>query len=123
MTRTTIKWNKDAENGLSYSKMKHVLSLRHPRKVVKGERKSLSWCGSSTGWHCCCKRMRNSDIRDLGVGISVYFKFLKFIICLYLWFAILSLPAYLLYYSGNETGTQYKSIKYVLSAFSLGNIG
>ncbi len=26
------RWEKDADNGLSYSKMKHVVDYRHPRK-------------------------------------------------------------------------------------------
>jgi hypothetical protein len=50
-----------------------------------------------------CKSMRDSDIRHLGVGISVYFKFLKFMMILFLWFTFLSLPAYFLYYTGNQT--------------------
>jgi hypothetical protein len=34
----------------------------------------------------------------MGVGVSVYFKFLKFMMALFLWFTLLSLPAYFLYY-------------------------
>jgi len=42
--------------------------------------------------------MRKSDIRGMGVGVSVYFKFLKFMMALFLWFTLLSLPAYFLYF-------------------------
>ena len=55
----------DAENGLSYSKMKYIVDLRHPRKTVNGKRKTYSWCFTSTGWHCTFKKYRNSDIREL----------------------------------------------------------
>ena len=33
---TISEWPKDAANDLSYSKMKHVTSLRHPKKLVNG---------------------------------------------------------------------------------------
>jgi hypothetical protein len=59
----------------------------------------------------------------MGVGISVYFKMLKFLMCLFLWFSFLSIPAYVFYSTGNEAGLKDTSIKYVLSALSLGNIG
>ena len=53
----------------------------------------------------------------------VYFKMIKYFIALFLWFAFLSIPAYFLYYTGNMSGQEELSVKYVLSAFTLGNIG
>lgn len=100
--KATIDWPKDADNGLSYTKMVAVTDNRHPRKVNKnGTKANHSWCCARTGWHCSCKTWRDSDIRDLGVGISVYFKFLKYMMLLFLWFGFLSIPAYFLYYTGN----------------------
>lgn len=58
--RHSFNWPKDADNGLSYSKMKHVTNLRHPRMVVNGERKNYKWCKTRTGWHCACKDLRDS---------------------------------------------------------------
>ncbi|CDW73927.1 UNKNOWN [Stylonychia lemnae] len=116
-------WPQDAKNGLSYSKMKYVIETRHPRRVRKGKRIPYSWCGSNTGWHCVCKSCKHSDLREMGVGVTVYFKMLKFLMILFLWFSFLSLPAYLFYYNGNEVSYDKLTLKYFLSAFSLGNIG
>ena len=59
----------------------------------------------------------------MGVGLSVYFKMLKFFMIMFLWFVFLSLPAYFFYSTGNNTEKDSSSVKYVLSALSLGNIG
>eukprot|EP00347_Sterkiella_histriomuscorum_P010278 403376914 len=79
--------------------------------------------GTRTGWHLPCRRVRQTDLGDLGVGFCVYFKMLKFFMILFLLFAILSLPAYLLFFSGNKTEGEEITIKFILSAFTLGNIG
>ena len=124
VNRASIVWANDADNNLSCAKMLHVVSVRHPRKVLAtGERVTHSWCFTRTGYHCFCKSWRRSDIRDMGVGISVYFKFLKFMMLLFLWFSFLSIPAYFFYLSGNQSGVPDTTIKYALSAPTLGNIG
>ncbi len=58
---------------------------------------------TTTGWHWCSKNARKSGIRNLGVGISVYFKLLKFMMILFLWFTFLSIPAYFFYITGNSS--------------------
>ncbi|CDW91797.1 UNKNOWN [Stylonychia lemnae] len=121
--RDSEYYQKDASNGLSYTKMKQVINRLHPRVVIDGVKRTYPLCKTKTGWHCACKSWRDSDIRELGVGISVYFKMLKFFMVLMLWFAFLSIPSYFLYYTGNETEEKSNSIKFFLSAFSLGNIG
>ncbi|CDW82912.1 UNKNOWN [Stylonychia lemnae] len=102
--------------------MKHVINKRHPRRKLKnGQRVPLKWCGSKTGWHCCgCK---HSDLGEMGVGVTVYFKMLKFLMILFLWFFLLSLPSFLFYYSGNQISTEKLTLKHIITAFSLGNIG
>jgi hypothetical protein len=94
----------DAENDLSYTDMMKTIEIKQPRRIVDGKVVPHSWCGSKTGWHCGCKSARKSDIRDMGVGISVYFKMLKFLMILFLWFTFLSIPAYIFYSTGNEAG-------------------
>lgn len=59
----------------------------------------------------------------MGVGISVYFKFLKFMMVLSIWFTLLSIPAYVLYVNGNQSGVVQLNLKWALSAPTLGNIG
>lgn len=34
--KQSIKWAKDASNGLSFSRMAHRVSIKHPRKQEKG---------------------------------------------------------------------------------------
>ena len=121
--RESEYWPIDASNGLSYSKMKDAVGKRHPRRLKNGKLRKFSVCSAKTGWHCCWKSWRQSDLQTMGVGLSNYFKMLKFFMVLFLWFAFLSVPAYFLYFSGNISKDQRLSANYVLSAFSLGNIG
>jgi hypothetical protein len=52
----------DADNGLSYSLMKSAMDARHPRYIKNGEPLPHSYCDTRTGWHCCCRKNRKSDI-------------------------------------------------------------
>lgn len=56
--RQTIKWEPDATNGLSYQRMLHKVSLKHPRKIDGKERRQYPVCGTHTGWYCLCKKWR-----------------------------------------------------------------
>jgi hypothetical protein len=58
-----------------------------------------------------------------GVGIVLYFQFLKSISWIFFIASIFSSPAYLLYYSGNSSSGQSQNIKSILTSFTLGNIG
>ena len=96
---------------------------KHPNIRVDNRNIPLHWY-SQMGMHCCCKRLRQSQFRDMGVGITAYFKFLTFMMFMFLWFSFLSIPAYVLYSSGNQSDNfQKSSFKYALSALTLGNIG
>jgi hypothetical protein len=94
----------DADNGLSYTLMAKTVEARHPRQLVNGKLEKHSCCKSNFGWHCACKSWRKSDIEYMGVGITAYFKMLKFMTLLFLWFTILSIPALIFYVSGNQSG-------------------
>jgi hypothetical protein len=91
----------------------------------EGNSKRFGWCCTSTGsYRCCCKGNTKSDLSDLGVGIVVYFKMLKFLTWLFMWFAFINIPTYFFYYKGNETDINNDaSLKYFMSVFTLGNIG
>ena len=103
--------------------MMEKLFHTHPLRKENGKYKTLPLCKTKVGCYCCCRGKTRSDLADLGIGITVYFKMLKFLMCLYLWMAFLSIPAYYFYYTGNESGIKETSLKYALSVFSLGNIG
>jgi len=58
-----------------------------------------------------------------GVGIALYFQFIKSLIWYFFIATLLSVPAYIFYYSGNSSGIQTSNVKNFLTAFTLGNIG
>ena len=82
-------------------------------------------CGTSTGFHLCCKKSRESDLKKYGSGITLYFQFLKHMTAVFFIMSLLSIPAYIFYLSGNAVGKELdpKNIKNALTAISLGNIG
>jgi len=68
--------------------------------------------------------MRGSEFNDYGVGVVLYFKFLKFLTLLFLFMTVMSCPSYLFYFNGNKSdNAEYTNMKYLLASFSLGNIG
>jgi hypothetical protein len=134
------EWEKDAitphlekvNGGLSYSKMMAELEIKHPRTVKESadgpQRVPFKTCSTKTGfWMGCCKSCSESDINlELGSGVAIYFRQLKFLAIMFYIFTILNIPAYFLYINGAETGITMDSvtnIKSLFSATSLGNIG
>lgn len=73
----------------------------------------------------CTKESRKTELVPYGVGISLYFQFLKHMTYTLFFLTFLSLPAYAFYFSGNNSGTNLETlnIKNLLAAFSIGNIG
>lgn len=121
----TVRWEKDAHDGqLSYSRMVHRVALKHPMRQEGQERTNYPICATHTGWYCLCKSWRKAEIRELGIGMSIYFKFLKYFMFVFLLMTALSIPSLYIYYHGDQVGdfTQL-TLKQKLSAFSLGNIG
>jgi hypothetical protein len=82
-----------------------------------------NWCGASTGSHSCVKSVRESDFKQFGIGVVLYFKFLKFMGSMMFIFCILSIPSYVFFYYGNDSSNGDESIKIYLTQLSLGNIG
>ena len=88
-------------------------------------------CATNTGyfvqWGCC--RRRHSHIqKELGVGISVYFKQLKNLLVITFLCTLLSMPAFVLFWSGNilnnpDTNPEGLSLGRFIAAVSLANIG
>eukprot|EP00347_Sterkiella_histriomuscorum_P015842 403355479 len=128
--RKKTLFNQDADNGLSSDKLIHNLNRRHARRIVKDpvtgkqDYQLYPICKIKTGWHCCTKKSRQSEFSRYGLGMVLYFQFLKHIAIVFAIMAVLSIPAYIFYFSGNQSDTSnYTNLKYVLAAFSLGNIG
>jgi hypothetical protein len=109
--------------------MMNEIEKRHPRKIVNRKSQFYPLCRSHSGFHICCKRYRKSNLVELGSGICLYFKMLKFLMGLFFIFTVLSIPKYYFYWSGNNyltnqnSGIDFSGIDYVLSAVSIGNLG
>lgn len=104
-----IEWPVDAvfnpqlKKSLSYSKMINELNHREPRQYsLTHQVEPIPICGSTTGCHCSLKRCRKSTVKQLGPGINLYLKMLKFFASLFLVFALMSIPTYLIYYNNNN---------------------
>lgn len=143
LNRKSKEWPKDAAGGkLSHKKMVYEKNLRHCRvieennretytedgrkvQVTESQYKPMSCCKLKTGWFCCCKNWRQSELgQELGLGMSIYFKQLKSMALMFLIFTLLSLPSFLLFYNGNEaTNVNLYDTKGFFSTFTLGNLG
>jgi len=82
-------------------------------------------CTVNTGYHCCGETTDRSDLEKYGVGIVLYFKFVKYLIFYFFIFTILSVPS--LYYSitaftrfNTETSL---TLNHVLQATTIGALG
>ena len=129
-------WDLDAENKfLSHTKMKQVNEMRLVRKPRKDDSQELEkyslW---KTGWgafsSCNCFSSKDSRMgEELGVGVSVYFKLLKNMFMINLLFTILSIPAFILFWHGNDlnntstTEDTDTDLGDVLAAMTLANLG
>ena len=49
-----------------------------------------------TGYHFCSGTSKNGDINKYGIGLSLYFKFLKYITTCFCIFAVLTIPILIL---------------------------
>lgn len=92
--------NDALDNGLSYTKMIKEMDQRHPRIYENKEYKEYPICRTKTGGHLCCKMFRKSDLDEIGIGISLYFKMLKSLMVLFVIATILSIPAYVYFSAG-----------------------
>ena len=99
-------FEKNAQNELSHDKMCYIRNTRHPRALELDEdsheqRVVLhSLCFSKLGWSHCNKNMRKTDYGVYGVGVVLYFQFLKYLCVMMFLFTILSVPSYLMFSNG-----------------------
>jgi hypothetical protein len=102
-------YEKDASNGLSYEKMCFVRHQQHPRLLrydIKSDTSTYALhplCGTNTGWSHCRRNRRQSDLKDYGVGLVLYFQFQKYLVVMMFLFTLLSIPTCILFYHGSVT--------------------
>lgn len=78
---------------------------------------------TKTGWVWFTSTIRKSEFTNYGVGVTLYFQFLKFLSMMFLMLTILSVPAYIFYFSGTQSDDGSGDMKSFLGKLSLGNIG
>ena len=124
-------WNKQdphfdpkSRTNISYLKMKNEINYREARtKNKEGKLVPISICGSTVGCHCSQRRWRKSDIDELGPGVGLYFKMLKFLTYLFFVFSILSIPSLFIFMSGEGfINSKLHPVMYWLSSTTLGSV-
>lgn len=123
MRNSCIIWTRPIRG--SSSKTRKVTYDLLPLHILAGRNRFVKHpiVETKTGWHFCLKQYRESDFTTYGVGITLYFQFLKFLCGFFLLMTALSLPAYIFFFSGNFSDDGSGAFKQFLSRFSLGNIG
>jgi hypothetical protein len=102
----------------------------HPRVSVRDKKTGKSKFvkhpifDTKNGWHWFTKASRASEFTTYGVGMTLYFQFLKFLAMMFFILAFLNIPAYIFFASGNPSALETsKDLKAQLASLSLGNIG
>ena len=79
-------------------------------------------CKSKTGRHSCFSReARKSDFEKYGVGIVVYFQFLKYMAFMFFFISLLSVAPMIFFYFGTQS--DFSSPYDLITGTSLGNLG
>jgi hypothetical protein len=108
---------------LSNSKMNNEMHLREPRlRAADGHLNEYGFIETDTGFHSTDRNTRKSEIEDLGEGTNLYFKFLKYFMCIFFVATLLCIPALSLYMYGTHYG-EIADFTQLTGFGSLGNLG
>lgn len=128
MLRWPRQTNVDYEKELAwYQICAHLERCIRPNYIEKDkvdQKFSLFQPGfSSTGWLCWCKDWQKSDIeKEVGIGVSFYFKTMKQLFLLFILCSILSIPQYFFLYKSDKSVTFHSGPEFGFDAM-LGNLG
>ena len=111
---------------LEYQKMKDYVRINSPQHPSGRDYTCCEACCSiNTGYHCCHTTSDRSDLEKYGVGVVLYFKFVKMLIFYFMIFSILAIPS--LYYTitafNNYNLESDLTINHYLLATTLGALG
>jgi hypothetical protein len=107
-----------------YSQLVEYIKRTHPRNKREKGYSCGEACGYTTGWHACCGTSKKSDLDQFGVGVVLYFRFVKYMIGFFFLFSLLQLPA--LYFSIQSSlnftsgASDYKTALYYTTLGSIG---
>ena len=107
--------------------MIHEQDLRMPRTMVDGDYQPFTYCtGIGSLGDFSSAQETNAFDKELGTGVTIYFKLLRYLGLMFLFFSILSIPTYVIFRVNGQTNDSKKkstSIGNIVSSFSLGNVG
>lgn len=108
------------ENGISYETMKYVESLRHPRQVSDSTRVKFPCCKTKIGNIAFSENDRaiTEAEQELGIGMTIYFRQMKFFALVFLIMSFVSIPSFILFNSSEGIGGG--SIFFKMSLANLG---
>ena len=114
---------KNGHQNISYLKMINEINFREARMKNKdGELVPISICGSSTGCHCSKRKYRLSDFDELGPGVNLYFKMLKYFSLCFFFFCIISVPSIAIFLGGDGYVNEDMKAAGLIMRTSLGNM-
>jgi hypothetical protein len=119
------EFNPEIKNSLSYSKMVNEVNHREMRAYsTAGQIEPVPIFSSMTGWHSESKNWRKSNLEQLGPGISLYMKMLKFFAVLFFFFILLSVPSFMIYLQSDRNQGLTWNSQYIdlLQIFNLGTL-
>jgi hypothetical protein len=103
--------------------MKYEKDNEHPRKRDGQKPVKMPCCATKVGRLGVWGQEESEFSSELSPGVSIYFKFLKFFVCMFLWFTIISMPTFWMYAGGNNSEVGGFDFKNLMTVLSLGNVG
>jgi len=114
------------QNKIDHTKMVAKMSEVHSRQP-NGSKYNCDdvCCDFETGSHYLFSSSEKTDLTKFGVGIVLYFKFVKHLIFFFFIFLLLSVPAFVLYGASYSANTNSSSLSYLdlLTATTVGTVG
>ena len=79
--------------------------------------------GSDFGYHSYERKNRKMDVEELGEGTNLYFKFLKYFVCVFFGATLISGPALTFFIWGRQYDKVYDAYNHYVAISTIGNMG
>ena len=118
-----LGWD-DQEYQIDHEKLVDFIEQNHPLNS-NGENYSLSEIVKASptgGYTCCCSTTPSTEFDQFGVGLNLYFRFLKTTAKYFLLFSIVTLPMLIVGYCNYLQSDNISNFDNVLYALTIGSI-
>jgi hypothetical protein len=103
--------------------MKHEQNIDHPRIRSTDKIEKYKCCHSFPGFGIQTQQSVELN-QEMSIGVTIYFKMLKYLVVMFCWFTFVSIPTFVMYSAGDKDseveGVEFKS---VVSDLTAGNLG